>query len=73
MAVPTQCRCMEHTAFFPVGRGADYAGEVLSGGECREVVEMINCLYKNLSCDKPELDFHYLMPGHKKVHHNAGA
>ncbi|WP_418873583.1 radical SAM protein [Waltera sp.] len=52
--------------FFPVGRGADYAGEVLSGGECREVVEMINCLYKNLSCDKPELDFHYLMPGHKK-------
>lgn len=46
MAVPTQCRCMEHTAFFPVGRGADYAGEVLSGGECREVVEMINCLYK---------------------------
>lgn len=53
--------------FYPSGRGINYKHEVLSAQEEAWAVEYITNLdYKNTSTQKPIIDFHYTMKGHKK-------
>lgn len=53
--------------FYPSGRGANYAFEVLSKAEEEWAVKFISEMDEaNNSSQKPEIDFHYTMKGHKK-------
>lgn len=54
--------------FYPSGRGANYASEVLTKAEEEWAVKFITALdYANTSVTKPKIDFHYTMKGHKKT------
>ena len=53
--------------FYPSGRGANYKHEVLTHEEEIWAVDFIKKLDElNSSSEKPEIDFHYTMKGHKK-------
>lgn len=53
--------------FYPSGRGANYASEVLTKAEEEWAVKFITALDDaNASVNKPKIDFHYTMKGHKK-------
>ena len=53
--------------FYPSGRGVNYVSEVLSEKEEEWAVKFITALDEaNTSANKPEIDFHYTMKGHKK-------
>lgn len=53
--------------FFPSGRGADYPEASMTEQQCSEYVSMVQKMVASLPVEhKPEVDFHYLMPGHKK-------
>lgn len=53
--------------FFPSGRGAAYPEAALNDSQCEEYVHMIQAMSDGLPTNhKPVVDFHYLMPGHKK-------
>lgn len=53
--------------FFPSGRGAAYPEATMSNAQCEEYVNMVQRMVGSLPvAHKPEVDFHYLMPGHKK-------
>lgn len=53
--------------FFPSGRGAAYPEAAMTDKECEEYVHMVQNMSDTLpTLHKPEVDFHYLMPGHKK-------
>lgn len=53
--------------FYPSGRGANYASEVLTKAEEEWAVKFITALDDaNTSVNKPKIDFHYTMKGHKK-------
>lgn len=53
--------------FYPSGRGARYKQEVLTSDEESWAVKFITELdASNSAKDKPEVDFHYTMKGHKK-------
>lgn len=53
--------------FFPSGRGADYPEAVLNDEQCEEYVHMVQQMSASIAAEhKPEVDFHYLMPGHSK-------
>ena len=52
---------------YPSGRGVNYVSEVLSEKEEEWAVKFITALDEaNTSANKPEIDFHYTMKGHKK-------
>ncbi len=53
--------------FFPSGRGAAYPEAAMTDAQCEAYVRMVEGMVDSLpSGHKPEVDFHYLMPGHKK-------
>lgn len=53
--------------FFPSGRGADYPEAAMTDDQCAGYVRMVQDMAASLPVGhKPEVDFHYLMPGHKK-------
>ena len=53
--------------FFPSGRGAAYPEAAMTDAQCEEYVHMVQEMVDSLPVGhKPEVDFHYLMPGHKK-------
>ena len=53
--------------FFPSGRGAAFPEAAMSDSQCEEYVRMVQKMVTSLPVGhKPEVDFHYLMPGHKK-------
>lgn len=53
--------------FFPSGRGADYPEAAMTDAQCEVYVHMVQEMVDSLPVGhKPEVDFHYLMPGHKK-------
>lgn len=53
--------------FFPSGRGAAYPEAYMSDEQCEAYVRMVQKMVDAIPADqKPEVDFHYLMPGHKK-------
>lgn len=53
--------------FFPSGRGAAYPEAAMTDAECEAYVRMVLAMADSLPADrKPKVDFHYLMPGHKK-------
>ncbi len=53
--------------FYPSGRGANYAHEMLSKADEEWAVNFITEMNDaNPSMDKPEIDFHYTMKGHRK-------
>ena len=53
--------------FFPSGRGTDFPEAFMSDAECEKYVKMVLDMTENCPANhKPEVDFHYLMPGHKK-------
>lgn len=56
--------------FFPSGRGADYPEAAMNDAECEAYVHMVSNMAKcSNSAFKPQVDFHYLMPGHSKYTH----
>ena len=55
--------------FFPVGRGMEYMDDCVSHNECKNVVEYIKNLTKGN--ERLEVDFHYLLPSHKKHTHEC--
>ena len=53
--------------FFPSGRGNDHPEAAMTNAQCEEFVRMVREMVdKTPARHKPEVDFHYLMPGHKK-------
>ena len=66
--------------FFPSGRGADFPDAAMTDEECAAYVRMIRDIEGRYHVgNRPEIDFHYLMPGHSKyysvcrcVHHSIG-
>ena len=66
--------------FFPSGRGAAFPEATMTDQQCTEYVHMVKTMVDAFPVDyKPKVDFHYLMPGHKKhtdecrcVHHSIG-
>lgn len=53
--------------FFPSGRGADFPEAAMNDAQCEAYVHMVQAMAAELPfTHKPEVDFHYLMPGHKK-------
>lgn len=53
--------------FFPSGRGAAFPEAQMNDAECESYVHMVQHMAESIPSDnKPEVDFHYLMPGHKK-------
>lgn len=53
--------------FFPSGRGASYPEAAMTDAQCEKYVHMVQVMFEGVLADnKPEVDFHYLMPGHKK-------
>lgn len=53
--------------FFPSGRGANYPEAAMSDEQCEEYVHMVQQMTASAPAEhKPEVDFHYLMPGHSK-------
>ena len=53
--------------FFPSGRGAAYPEAAMTDAQCDAYVHMVQEMVDFLPVGhKPEVDFHYLMPGHKK-------
>lgn len=53
--------------FFPSGRGAEFPEAYMNDEECRKYVHMVQEIVRNCPSEhKPEVDFHYSMPGHKK-------
>jgi len=53
--------------FFPSGRGAAYPEAAMTDAQCEAYVHMVQEMVDSLPVSrKPEVDFHYLMPGHKK-------
>lgn len=53
--------------FFPSGRGAAYPEATMTDAQCEAYVHMVQDMADNVPSEhKPEVDFHYLMPGHKK-------
>ncbi len=53
--------------FFPSGRGKNYPEAAMDNQQCAEYVRMVQEMVDNSPVvNKPELDFHYTMPGHKK-------
>ncbi|GHV23185.1 hypothetical protein AGMMS49959_15520 [Planctomycetales bacterium] len=55
--------------FFPAGRGNSYPYLELSDNECVELGKRIRQLDAQNSAPKPQLDFHYLLPGTEKNSH----
>lgn len=53
--------------FFPSGRGANYPEAAMNDEDCEAYVHMVQEISAiSRSEHKPKVDFHYLMPGHKK-------
>lgn len=53
--------------FFASGRGARFPEAVMSSSECERYVHMVQGIVSAYpGQNKPEVDFHYLMPGHSK-------
>ena len=53
--------------FFASGRGAAFPEAALTDAQCEAYVHMVQEIASNPKVGhKPEVDFHYLMPGHKK-------
>ena len=53
--------------FFSSGRGAAYPEVAMTDAQCEAYVHMVQEMVASLPVGhKPEVDFHYLMPGHKK-------
>ena len=53
--------------FFPSGRGANYPEAALTDEQCEEYVHMVQHMNASVAAEhKPQVDFHYLMPGHNK-------
>ncbi|MBR1737830.1 MAG: SPASM domain-containing protein, partial [Firmicutes bacterium] len=53
--------------FFPSGRGAAYPDAAMTDAQCEDYVKMVLAMRDMLhGIKKPEIDFHYRMPGHKK-------
>lgn len=53
--------------FFPSGRGAAYPEAAMTDVQCEEYVRMVREMVDFIPVThKPAVDFHYLMPGHKK-------
>ena len=66
--------------FFPSGRGESFPEAAMTDEQCLEYVRMVQKMIAAFPVDhKPEVDFHYTMPGHKKysdvcrcVRHSVG-
>lgn len=66
--------------FFPSGRGAQFPKAWMNDKSCEQYVHMVQELVRNCPSEhKPEVDFHYSMPGHIKysetcrcVRHSVG-
>jgi MoaA/NifB/PqqE/SkfB family radical SAM enzyme len=53
--------------FFASGRGANFPEAAMTDAQCEAYVHMVQEMVNAVSAGhKPEVDFHYLMPGHKK-------
>lgn len=53
--------------FFPSGRGAAYPEAAMTDAQCAAYVRMVQDMVESIpESRKPEVDFHYLMPGHRK-------
>lgn len=53
--------------FFPSGRGADHPEAAMSDTQCEKYVHMVQAMADTVpATHKPVVDFHYLMPGHRK-------
>lgn len=53
--------------FFASGRGADFPEAAMTDMECANYVHMVQEMTKHCpATHQPKVDFHYLMPGHKK-------
>lgn len=53
--------------FFPSGRGARFPEAAMTDAECEDYVKRVQSMVNYIQVEhKPEVDFHYLMPGHSK-------
>lgn len=53
--------------FYPSGKGAAFPEAAMNDSECAEYVRMVrDMVSRNPVLHKPEVDFHYTMPGHPK-------